>query len=154
MSKIKRTIEQLLVSARERNIDIKGNAEGLWFVIGKVRLDPRFNVPETSVMIKFEKASNNPAVLIPEEVSIKLNAGISDSFIESSTYIEGWRCIFPGLFLDVDGELIELIFGVAGILANLSLYNLVSPENVEVTEERRVKEVIAEFVDTDKQDNN
>jgi len=153
MSSIKQSIEELLVSAQERNFDIKGDAQGLWFVIGKVRLDPRFNVPETPVMIKFEKTSNNPAVLIPEEVSIKPDAGISDSFIESSTYIEGWRCIFPGLFLDVDGEMIELIFGIAGILANLSLYNLVSPENIETAEANEV-EVVAEFVETDEQDNN
>ena len=154
MSNIKQAIKELLVHAKERNFDIKGDAEGLWFIVEKVRLDPRFNVPETPVMIKFENASNNPAVLIPQDISIKPDAGISDSFIESSTYIEGWQSIFPGLFLDVNGELIELIFSVAGILGNLSLYNLVSPNDIQTIEERKVNEIIVEVVDTDKSESN
>lgn len=123
-------------------------ADHLWFVIEKLRLDPRFNVPESDVMIKFEKASNNPTILIPKEVSIKPNAGISNDFIVSAMYIAGWKSVFPGIFLDVNGELIELIFSIAGILGNLSLFNLVSPKPIETGG----NEIIAEFVDAAEQD--
>ena len=150
MSKIKRTIEQFLINAKERNLNVKGNAEELWFVVDAIKLDSRFNVPETPVMIRFKEDSNDPIILIPKEVSIRPDAGISDSFIKSCD-IEGWHSVFPDLFLDVDGEIIELIFSISGVLANLSLYNLVSPENIEMA---KGKEVIAEFVDANESDNN
>ena len=97
-------------------------------------------------MIKFKDDSNNPIILIPEDVSIKPSAAISDSFFDLESPQEGWRCIFPNLFLDVDGEIIELLFSVAGTLGNLSLYNLVSPESIEKPEG---VEITAEFVSAD-----
>ncbi len=151
MSKIKRTIEQFLVNAQERDLNVKGNAEELWFVINGIKLDSRFNVPETPVMIRFKENSNDPVILIPEDVSIRPDAAISDKFIDPSGHIEGWHSVFPDLFLDVDGEIIELLFSVSGLLANLSLYNLVSPESIEMI---KGDEVAAEFIDANESDNN
>ncbi len=144
MSKTKRSIEQFLVNSQERNLNVKGNAEELWFVVDGIKLDSRFNVPETPVMVRFKENSNDPIILIPEEVSIRPDAAISDKFIESSDYLAGWRSVFSNLFLDVDGEIIELIFSISGVLANLSLYNLVSTESIEMANDN---EVIAEFTD-------
>lgn len=150
MSKIKQSIEQFLVNAQERNLKVRGNAEDLWFAIDGIKLDPRFNVPETPVMIRFKENSNDPIILIPEEVSIRPDTAISDKFIGSPDSIEGWHSVFSNLFLDVDGEIIELLFGVSGVLANLSLYNLVSPESIEIT---NTKEIIAEFTDVESDNN-
>jgi len=143
MSNLKQSIEDLLTTAHKRNIYIRGSSEGLWFIVEKVRLDPSFTVPESDVMIKFENASHDPMVLIPQDVSLRPDAGIPDDFIEASNYIEGWKSIFPGLFLDVNGEMLELVMCVAGILGNLSLFSLVSPEAIEITG----NEIIAEFID-------
>ncbi|MCK5175131.1 MAG: hypothetical protein KAR47_17180, partial [Planctomycetes bacterium] len=126
MSKTKQSIEQFLVNAQKRNLKVRGNTEDLWFAVDGIKLDSRFNVPETSVMIRFKENSNDPIILIPEEVSIRPDTAISDKFIESSSHIEGWHSVFSNLFLDVDGEIIELLFSISGVLANLSLYNLVS----------------------------
>lgn len=142
MSKTKQSIEQFLVNAQERNLNVKGNAEEQWFVIDGIKLDPRFNVPETPVMVRFKENSNDPIILVPEEVSIRPDATISDKFIEPSGHIEGWRSVFPNLFLDVDGEIIELLFSISGVLANLSLYNLISPKSIEVANDN---EIIAEL---------
>jgi hypothetical protein len=147
MSKTKQSIEQFLVNAQERNLKVRGNAEELWFAIDGIKLDPRFNVPETPVMIRFEENSNDPIILIPEEVSIRPDAAISDKFIESSGHIVGWHSVFPDLFLDIDGEIIELVFSVSGVLANLSLYNLVSPESIEMENDKEV-------IDANESDNN
>lgn len=138
MSKTKQSIEQFLVNAQERNLNVKGNAEELWFVVDGIKLDSRFNVPETPVMVRFKENSNDPIILIPEEVSIRPDAAISDKFIESSDYLAGWRSVFSNLFLDVDGEIIELIFSISGVLANLSLYNLVSTESIEMANDNEV----------------
>ncbi len=151
MSKTKRSIEQFLANAQERNLNVKGNAEELWFVVDGIKLDPRFNLPETPVMVRFKENSNDPVILIPEEVLIRPDAAISDKFIESSDHVEGWRSVFSNLFLDVDGEIIELLFSISGVLANLSLYNLVSPESIEMA---NGNEVIAEFIDANESDNN
>ena len=151
MSKTKQSIEQFLVNAQDRNLNVKGNAEELWFVIDGIKLDSRFNVPETTVMIRFKENSNDPIILIPEEVSIRPDAAISDKFIDSSDDMEGWNSVFSGLFLDVDGEIIELLFSISGVLANLSLYNLVSIENIEIAND---EEVIAESINTDESSNN
>ncbi len=151
MSKTKQSIEQFLVNAQERNLKVRGNAEELWFAVDGIKLDSRFNVPETPVMIRFKENSNDPIILIPKEVSIRPDADISDKFIDSSGDMEGWHSVFSGLFLDVDGEIIELLFSISGVLANLSLYNLVSIENIEMKDD---EEVIAESIDTDKPDNN
>lgn len=142
MSNLKQSIEDLLKTAQKRNINIRGRSEGLWFIVEKLRLDPRFTMPETDVMIKFETTSYDPVVLIPQDVSLRPDAGISDDFIEASNYIEGWKSIFPGLFLDVNGEMLELVLSVAGILGNLSLFNLVSPEAIEIAR----NEINAEFI--------
>ncbi len=150
MSNLKQSIEDLLTTAHKRNVNIRGSSEGLWFIVEKLRLDPRFTMPEADIMIKFETTSSDPMILIPQDASVRPDAGISDHFIGSSSYIEGWKQIFPGLFLEVNGELIELIFSVTGILGNLSLYNLVSPEPIELPE----KEVISEFTDDPEKDNN
>ena len=150
MLKTKRSIEQFLVNAQERNLNVKGNAEELWFVVDGIKLDPRFNERETPVMVRFKENSNDPVILIPEEVSIKPDAAISDKFIESCD-VEGWRSVFPNLFLDVDGEIIELLFSISGVLANLSLYNLVSPESIKIQND---KEIITEFVEANEADDN
>jgi hypothetical protein len=144
MSKTKQSIEQFLVNAQERNLKVRGNAEELWFVIDGIKLDPRFNVPEAPVMVRFKENSNDPIILIPEEVSIRPDAAISDKFIDSSDHIEGWHTVFSNLFLDVDGEIIELLFSISGVLANLSLYNLVSIESIEMANDN---EAIAESTD-------
>ena len=102
-------------------------------------------------MIRFKENSNDPIILLPKEVSIRPDTAISDKFINSSDDMEGWNTVFSGLFLDVDGEIIELIFSISGVLANLSLYNLVSPESIEMA---KGKEVVAEFVDANESDNN
>jgi hypothetical protein len=127
---IEKAIEQFLASAQERNLNVHGNPEKLWFVIDGIKLDPCFNLQETPVMVRFQQDSNEPIVLIPEDVAIRPDAGISDTFFNSWTCIKGWRCIFPGLFLDVNEDVLELVFSVAGILANLSLYNIVSREDI------------------------
>jgi hypothetical protein len=145
MSALNRSISQFLATARERNLDVKGNAKELWFTVNGVKLDSRFNVPETQVMIRLRENSLSPLILIPENVTIRPEAGISGEFINSVVYPKGWQCVFPGLFLDVDDELIELLFSVAGVLGNLTLYNLVSPEGIEKPER---EEIIAEFVNT------
>lgn len=142
MSKIKQSIEQFLVNAQERNLKVRGNAEELWLAVDGIKLDSRFNVTETPVMIRFKENSNDPVILIPKEVLIRPDATISDEFINQSDEIEDWNSIFSGLFLDVDDEITELIFSISGVLANLSLYNLVSPESIENVNS---KEIIAEF---------
>ena len=151
MSKTKQSIEQFLVNAQERNLKVKGNVEELWFAVDRIKLDSRFNVPETLVMIRFKENSNDPIILLPKEVSIRPDATISDNFIDSSDDMEGWNSVFSGLFLDVDGEIIELLFSISGVLANLSLYNLVSNESLEISND---KEVIAESIDADESGNN
>lgn len=151
MSKTKQSIEQFLVNAQERDLNVRGNAEELWFAVDGIKLDSKFNVPKTPVMIRFKEDSNDPIILIPEEVSIRPDAAISDKFIESSDHVAGWHSVFPDLFLDIDGEIIELVFSVSGVLANLSLYNLVSPESIDVI---KGDEVATEFVDANESDNN
>ena len=151
MSKIKQSIEQFLVNAQKRNLKVRGNSEELWFAVAGIKLDSRFNVPETPVMIRFKDNSNDPIILIPKEVSIRPAAAISDKFIDPSDHIEGWRSVFSNLFLDVDGEIIELLFSISGVLANLSLYNLVSTESIEMANDN---EVIAKFTNANESDNN
>lgn len=151
MSKTKRSIEQFLENANERNLKVRGNAEELWLVIDGIRLDHRFNMAQTPLMVRFIEGSNDPTILIPEEVSLKPDADISGTFIEPSDCIKGWSSVFPGLFLDVDGEIIELIFSIAGAIGNLSLYNLVSPESIETANSN---EIIAEFDNKNETDNN
>lgn len=143
MLQIKKSIQDLITNANNRKVHVRGDAEELWFVIEGVRVDSRFTVLESDIMIKFENNSNNPTILIPQNVSIRPNAKITDCFIESTSEVEGWKSIFPGLFLDVNGELIELIFSVTGLLGNLSLYNLVSLESINLPD----NEIIANFVD-------
>jgi len=151
MSKTKQSIEDFLVNAQERNLKVRGNADELWFAVDGIKLDSRFNVPETPVMIRFKENSNNPIILLPKEVSIRLDAAISDEFLGPSGEIEGWNNVFPNLFLDVDGEITELLFSISGVLANLSLYNLVSPESIENVNS---KEIIAEVIGDNESENN
>ena len=150
MSNTKRSIEQFFANADERNLKVRGSAEELWFVVDGIKLDHRFNMAQTPLMIRFPEGSNDPVILIPEEVSLKPDADILCSFIESSDCIKGWNSIFPGLFLDVDGEVIELLFSIAGVLGNLLLYNLVSPENIETANNN---EIIAEIINENETDN-
>ncbi len=150
MSQIKQSIQDLLTNANNRNVRIRGVAEELCFVVENVKIDTRFTVPESDVMIKFEGNSNDPMILIPHDVSIRPDARITDSFIESTSNVEGWKSVFPGLFLDVNGELIELIFSVTGLLGNLSLYNLVSLESIDLPD----NEIIADFVDETEHEEN
>jgi len=82
MSKTKQSIEQFLVNAQERNLKVRGNSEELWFIVDGIKLDSRFNVPETPVMVRFKENSNDPIILIPEEVSIRPDAAIFDKFID------------------------------------------------------------------------
>lgn len=130
MKNIVESIKQFLEMTKERNLDVNGSAEELWFIINGLKLDPCFNVPETRVMIKFRQGFNDTIILIPEDVAIRPDAGISSDFIIPIMDNGEWKCIFPNTFLDVNGEILELVFSVAGALANLSLYNLVSKKNI------------------------
>jgi hypothetical protein len=128
MKNMTESIKQFLKMARERNLDVNGSAEEWWFIINGIKLDSRFNVPQTKVMIKIRAELNDAVILIPNDVVIRPDAGISCDFITTTT--AGWNCIFLNTFLDVNGEIIELVFSVAGALANLSLYNLVSKKDI------------------------
>jgi hypothetical protein len=130
MKNVTESIEQFLDMARERNLDAKGIARELWFVINELKLDPRFNVPQTKVMFLIHPRSNDALILIPEDVIVRPDASVSCEFITSVRYPAGWKCIFPNTFLNVNGEIIELVFSVAGALANLSLYNLIDPKGI------------------------
>ena len=145
MSRIRESIEEFIASAQERSLHVTGNADELWFVVDDIALDSRFSAPTTRVMIRFEEDSNDPQILIPEDVCIDPSAAISDTFIDSASCIEGWHRVFPNLFLDVDGEVVELLFSLAGVLGNLSLYDFVSPESIEKPNE---EEFTAEFIST------
>ena len=84
--------------------------------------------------------------MIPDQVQIKPEAQITDDFIVPIMYPVGWNGIFPGVFLDVNNDIPELVLSVAGALANLSLFNLCSendifkPSEVISVEVNRVQE--------------
>jgi hypothetical protein len=130
MKDIAKSIEQFLEMARERKFSVSGNATDSCLVINGLKLDSRFNVPETNVMIRFRPESNDAIILLPKDVAIRPDAGLSSEFIEPVDNPEGWNCVFPNTFLNVDGDIFEVVFSVAGALANLSLYNLVSPNPI------------------------
>lgn len=128
MKNVIESIEQFLEMAKERNLKADGSARDLCFTVDGLKLDPCFNVSQTRAMFLIHPRSNDALILIPQDVVVRPDAGVSCEFITSARYPAGWKCIFPNTFLNVNGEIIELVFSVAGALANLSLYNLIKPK--------------------------
>ncbi|HBG28994.1 MAG: hypothetical protein A2Y10_14770 [Planctomycetes bacterium GWF2_41_51] len=129
MKNVIESIEQFLSMAKERNLDASGNPNNLCFTVNGLKLDQCFNVPQTRVMFIIHPQNKDALILIPEEVAIRSDAKLSCDFISSSRFPVGWKCVFENTFLNI-GNVFELVFSVAGLLANLSLYNLIRKQDV------------------------
>jgi len=122
------SIENLLTTAQQHGFEIEGNSDAQWFLIKDVTLGNCFNEPTTNIMVKFHDDSNDPIILLPENLSINTENGICGNFLEKTPYIKDWKSLCPHMFQDIGDELFEFITCLTGFLANPSLCGLMGCE--------------------------
>jgi len=104
------------------------NPEGRWFLLKNIKAGKPFDKSKTRVMVKFLEASNDPIMLVPENLGIRQRDHICPHFIERTTYIKGWKSLCPHMFQDIGDEMLQFIACLTGFMAKPSLCGLMGCE--------------------------
>ncbi|GAG09618.1 unnamed protein product [marine sediment metagenome] len=121
-------LANLLTNANKRGLDIEGSAEGCWFLLNNVKAGTPFDKPKTKVMVKFLQGSNDPIILVPENLDLKIRDHTCPHFTERTTYIKGWKSLCPHMFQDIGDEMLQFIACLIGFMAKPSLCGLMGCE--------------------------
>jgi molybdopterin/thiamine biosynthesis adenylyltransferase len=121
-SKLNRTetLNRLLKAAQSTSVNIESDPRGKWFLLKGVRIGSAFNKSKSDVMVKFEDNSNDPIILLPDNITIRSNGDVCKYLLDEYTFIKGWRKICPHIICDVGDELYLFINCLSGLLANPS----------------------------------
>ena len=148
---ISQCLEVFLNQARENGLDIEGDSNGRWFLINNVKTGESFDTCNTKIMIRFSENSNDPIILVPENLSVKKHSNICPYFIEKTTYISGWKPLCPYMFQDIDDEMLEFIACLMGFMAKPSLCGLMGCEgkNLKANISENSEQCIVALEDSD-----
>jgi molybdopterin/thiamine biosynthesis adenylyltransferase len=113
-------LDELLSAALTTSVHIESDPRGKWFLLKSIRIGSAFNKPKSDVMVKFEDKSNDPIILVPDNINIRTNGDVCKYLLDENTFIKGWRKICPHIICDVGDELYLFINCLSGLLANPS----------------------------------
>ena len=118
--KVNRTqlLEQVLKAAQSASVNIESDPKGQWFLLKGIRIGSAFNKLKSDVMVKFKDNSNDPIILLPDNVAIRTSEGTCKYLLDEHTFIKGWRKICPHIICDVGDEFYLFINCLSGLLAN------------------------------------
>jgi len=134
---IKQSIAELLSKAKQIGLAIEGNAEGMWFVIKNLKLGKPFSRPKTKLMIKFIADSNDPVMLVPENLNVRPDPQVCPNLVGTTPCFEGWKPLCPHMFQDVADDLLTFISCLTGFLANPPFCGLMGCEGRALTQRQQ-----------------
>ena len=111
-------------AVKHSSLEIDADPDGQWFLIKNIRTCTSFNKSKTDIMVKFLEGSNNPVILVPEDLTIEKNNGICPIFIANHTFIKGWKNLCPAMFEDIGDEVFEFVACLVGFMAEPLLCGL------------------------------
>lgn len=125
---IRKAIEDLLQMGQQQGLNIEGDPDGQWFLIGNVKAGKPLNKTRTTAMVKFLGDSRDPIILVPENLEIGGDSSVCPGFLAKHTFVKGWKPLCPHMFQDVVDQLLEFVVCITGFIANPTLCGLMGCE--------------------------